>query len=158
MDLTLTTNTGFFNYRVGAVILFEDKILMVKDPHGYYYSVGGRVHFGEFSEEAILREVREEIGISLEIDRLAFIHKNFFTADFAENLPFHEIALFYLMKPSQHLQHFEKTGLNPSLFWLPIKELSQLNVYPDFFQTELADLSKACKHFLTKENCTVLCL
>lgn len=43
-DITFPTKDGVFNMRVGAIILHDDKVLMVKnnrDP--YYYSVGGRV-------------------------------------------------------------------------------------------------------------------
>jgi len=42
--------------RMGAIILRDDKVLMVKnnrDP--YYYSVGGRVKLQETLEEAIIR-------------------------------------------------------------------------------------------------------
>ena len=47
----------------------------------FYYSVGGRVKFGESLEKAVLREVKEETGIEAEIDRMAFVHENFFTDD-----------------------------------------------------------------------------
>ena len=44
----------------------------------YYYSVGGGVHLNETAEEAVIREVFEETGIHYEVDRLVFIHENFF--------------------------------------------------------------------------------
>ncbi|MFJ6268164.1 NUDIX hydrolase [Lysinibacillus xylanilyticus] len=78
-DITFPTKDGVFNMRVGAIILHEDKVLMVKnnrDP--YYYSVGGRVKLQETLEDAIIRECFEETKVHFEVDRLVFIHENFF--------------------------------------------------------------------------------
>ena len=64
LDLTFKTEEGKFNYRVGAIIIKDNKILMVKNESApYYYSVGGRVKLNETSEEAVLRETFEETGI-----------------------------------------------------------------------------------------------
>ena len=59
---------GFwFRYRVGAIIIEDGCVLMAKnDVDDYYYSIGGVVHMGETSKQAVLREVREETGISYE--------------------------------------------------------------------------------------------
>ncbi|MDF2557691.1 MAG: hydrolase [Bacillales bacterium] len=63
----------------------NDCVLMASNEDTeYYYSVGGGVHMGETSEDAIIREVYEETGIKYEIDRLAFIHENFFTENNVE--------------------------------------------------------------------------
>lgn len=66
----------------------------------YYYSIGGGVHLGETSEEAVKREVFEETGVSYEIDHLAVIHENFFIGSSdLEGVDCHEIAFYYMMKP-----------------------------------------------------------
>ena len=71
-DMSVPCEEGFINLRVGAIILKDDKLLMVgnKARPEYLYSVGGRIKFGETSEEAIIREVYEETGVHMEIDRL----------------------------------------------------------------------------------------
>ena len=51
------------------------------DVDDYYYSIGGVVHMGETSKQAVLREVREETGISYEIDRLAIVNESMFHGD-----------------------------------------------------------------------------
>lgn len=54
---------------------------------------------GETAEEAIVREVYEETGIHYEVDKLAFIHENFFLGDGSlEGKECHEIAFYFLMK------------------------------------------------------------
>ena len=73
MDLTFKTGYGRFNYRVGAIILHNGKYLLMKNTEApYVYSVGGRVHFGETTEEAVVREVFEETGVTLQVDRPVF--------------------------------------------------------------------------------------
>ncbi len=66
MDLTLKTREGYFNYRVAAVIIKDDKILAQRNTKtNEYYLPGGRVTFGETSEEALLREIKEELKIDI---------------------------------------------------------------------------------------------
>ena len=78
-DMTVPCEDGIINLRVGAIIMKNGKILMVgNDRADYLYSVGGRIKFGETSEEAVVREVFEETGVKMEIDRLGFIHENYF--------------------------------------------------------------------------------
>lgn len=56
MDLTFQTKHGFFNYRVGAVIIRQERLLVTKDKRSpYFYIPGGRVRLHETAENAILR-------------------------------------------------------------------------------------------------------
>ena len=81
-DCTVEIDEGYINIRVGAIIMKNDKFLMVgNENYDYLYSVGGRIKFGETAEEAVVREVYEETGIRMEVDRLGFIHENYFYGD-----------------------------------------------------------------------------
>ncbi|MBQ2601820.1 MAG: NUDIX hydrolase [Oscillospiraceae bacterium] len=63
MDCTFLTEQGKFNFRVGVIISNGTSMLMARNPilpGASYYSVGGRVRFGESLAEAALREVKEE--------------------------------------------------------------------------------------------------
>lgn len=101
----------------------------------YLYSVGGGVRLGETAEEAILREVFEETGIEYEIDRLAFIHENFFTgsAGVLEGLACHEISFYFLMK-SRGTQELKSNSYCPDgkefMNWIPISDLKKYKAYP----------------------------
>ena len=62
-------NCGFINdkkafrYRAAAIIVEEGCVLFARnDKDDYYYSVGGAVHMGETSEEAVKREVLQQLG------------------------------------------------------------------------------------------------
>ena len=90
-----------FRYRAAAIIVEEDCVLLARnDEDDYYYSVGGGVHMGETSEEAVKREVFEETSLNYEVDHLAVIHENFFIGSSGiEGVDFHELTLYYIMKP-----------------------------------------------------------
>ena len=86
-DMTVRVDDSMINLRVGAIITKGDQVLMVKNTRDdWYYSVGGRIQVGETSEQAIVREVREELDISMEIDRLGFIHENYFYGTLGDNI------------------------------------------------------------------------
>lgn len=78
-------NCGFidgdkwFRYRAAAIIV-EDRCVWFagNELDDYLYSIGAAVHMGETAEEAVKREVLEEIGVAYEVDNLAVIHENFF--------------------------------------------------------------------------------
>ena len=82
-DMSVPCDDGMINIRVGAIIMKDGKILMVgnKMHPEYIYSVGGRIKFGETAEEAVVREVFEETGVHMEVDRLGFVHENYFIGD-----------------------------------------------------------------------------
>ena len=87
-DMCVVCDDGFLNIRAGAIIMKDGKLLMVSNDRDYLYSVGGRVKFGETAEEAVVREVLEETGVQMEIDRLGFVHENYFYGDAPSNLVF----------------------------------------------------------------------
>ena len=85
-DMAVQCDNGLINIRVGAIILKDGKLLMVGNRRSnYLYSVGGRIKFGETAEQAVVREVFEETGVKMEIDRLGFVHENYFYGDAPTN-------------------------------------------------------------------------
>ena len=78
-DICVRCGEGVVNIRVGAIIIKDNKVIMVNNNRDdYYYSVGGRIQFGETAEQAIKREVKEELGCEMEVDRLGFICEAYF--------------------------------------------------------------------------------
>ncbi len=63
-DICVRCGEGVVNIRVGAIIIKDNKVLMVNNNRDdYYYSVGGRIQFGETAEQAIKREVKRRTGL-----------------------------------------------------------------------------------------------
>lgn len=159
IDCTFLTSVGNFNFRIGVIIINGRKILMARNPNDtreYYYSVGGRVKFGESLTDAVIREVKEETGVICEIDKMAAIHENFFTAD--NGILFHEISVFFTVKPNESLMNVKDgtlTDHGPNgeyLKWIDLDNCEDITVYPEFFKTtDLCSINEV-KHFVTRER------
>ena len=154
-DLCVKMEEGILNIRVGAIIMKDNRFLMVEnDRFDHLYSVGGRIKFGETAEEAVVREVFEETGRKMEIDRLGFIHENFFPGDSLKKQGniVHEISFFFYMNVPTDFEpvcdSFTEDGDKERVVW--IRADHQKKYYPEFFKTELANPSKDVKHYVTK--------
>jgi 8-oxo-dGTP pyrophosphatase MutT (NUDIX family) len=70
-----------FNYRVAGVAVHDDSVLLHKaDGDDFWAFPGGRAELGERAEQTLLREMREEIGVAVEVGRLLWDVENFFTS------------------------------------------------------------------------------
>lgn len=156
-DCGFTKGDRWFRYRAAAIIVEEGCVLFAgNDVDKYLYSVGGAVHVGETAEEAVVREVLEETGVRYDIDRLAFIHENFFEGDGTQgNLHCHEVALYFLMKPrgTRQLNSHSTTawGVPEHMHWIPLEELGKGKAFPTFLPEKLENLQPGIEHIVTRE-------
>ena len=149
-DCCFMVGNEFFRYRTGAIIIENGCLLAITNPTSpYYYSVGGGVHMNETAEECIIREVKEETGVDYEIDHLAVVCENFFEGhDPAfDGLNCHVLEFYFLMKSrgSQELnsQSFGWNGAKESIGWIPLDELPNASIKPDFLKTRIPEILKA---------------
>ena len=147
MDLTFKTDEGIFNCRVCAVFLHEGKLLVIGgEQPPYYYLPGGRVQLQEPMEEAVLREVREELGIEAKIIRPLWLNQGFFVEDVTGER-FHELCLYFLMDASDtdlfsRGDVFERREGKKShiFYWLPVDSLEEEYLYPVFIRKQILQL------------------
>ena len=79
MDLTLDVEDYKLNVRAAGVIIHNGKILVHKNINiNHYALIGGRVEIGEDSANTVKREIKEEIGKSVEITGYVATIENFF--------------------------------------------------------------------------------
>lgn len=100
MDISYKCGNEKFNYRVCAMMISDNKILAMHDERSpYFYLPGGRVSMGETAENAVIREIKEELGITPKVVRPLWLNQAFFTED-VDNLNYHELCIYYLMDVS----------------------------------------------------------
>ena len=141
MDISFKVEKQKFNYRVCAVILSENQILAMRDERSpYFYLPRGRVKMGETAEQAVIREVWEELSVTPKIDRPLWLNQAFFTED-VDGLRYHELCLYFLMDISDtdltqgtHTHTFE---------WLAFDRLKDAYFYPIFLKKEIYNLPNA---------------
>ena len=147
MDISFLCEKQKFNYRVCAIIVSEGKILAMRDERSpYFYLPGGRVKMGETAEEAVIREVQEELGVTLKISRTLWLNQAFFTED-VDQLRYHELCIYFLMDISdtnlpERGRVFTLTeGKHIHIFeWLEFDRLKNEYFYPLFLKKEIYNL------------------
>ena len=147
MDITFETDEGRFNYRVCAVLLDGGRILAMHDENSpYFYLPGGRVRMGERAEDAVLREVREELGIEARILRPLWLSQSFFTED-VDRADYHELCIYFLLDVSgtdllargDRFRGPERRHVH-DFAWLPFERLKDEYFYPLFLKTDIYHL------------------
>jgi ADP-ribose pyrophosphatase YjhB (NUDIX family) len=116
---------------------------------------GGRVEIREHSDEALKREMREEIAADVKVGRLVWVIENFFNMG---NQPCHEIGMFYMMNlPEDSVvfrseEHTCKDGPVTLRFrWFSLLDIEPLIVHPTFLKQGLLHLPRLTEHLIWKE-------
>ena len=99
----------------------------------YLMPIGGGVDFGERTDDAIRREVLEEIGLEVQHLRLLNVLENLFTFDGTAG---HEIVFVYqaeLAAPLATLRGVESNGQEFNLRWITTQQIDTLGwpVFPE---------------------------
>jgi 8-oxo-dGTP pyrophosphatase MutT (NUDIX family) len=135
-----------FSYRSVAVLLNETKVLIHKSAKDNFWALpGGRVEFHEPANETVKREMQEELGIDVCVERLLWVVENFFSYN---EKSYHELGFYFLVstdKPtnfSTKNQGFPGIEKNKDLIfqWQEIAALNTIELQPKFLQSALQSL------------------
>ncbi len=95
-DLSIMVGEYKLNIRVGVIFKYQGKVLIEirKDRVGNSVIPGGRLKISESSCDALIREIKEEMNITLDKEKLIYNNtiEEFFTFD---NTKYHEIFFVY---------------------------------------------------------------
>ena len=153
MRILVERKDGLFIYKTIALIIKNNKLLVAKSTDSpCFYLVGGGIDMNETSEEAIIREVYEETGYKLGIDRLVFTVERIFKVD---NQRYHELSFIYLMNNNPDMNIADGTFTdqppNETLHWIPLNMLDKTNIVPPFLKTKSLENIVGIEHIITRE-------
>ena len=150
---------GRFHYRVTGVVVNGGRVLLSQAEIDDFWTLpGGHVHLHETAEDALRREMREELGTDVMVHRLLWALESFF---FSDQIRHHEVGFYFLMDfapgsglYSQDRFSGDEGGLHLSLRWFPRERdlLASLPVLPVFLQEALAaELPTGPLHIVNRE-------
>jgi 8-oxo-dGTP pyrophosphatase MutT (NUDIX family) len=141
-----------FVVRSAGIALRENHVLLHRSQDEDFWSLpGGRCEMNEATNDALRREMQEELGIDVEIVRLLWVVENFFEYD-GRNC--HEIGFYYLMSVSEDSSLHDRGdeflgdefGLPLIFKWHDMQVLDSLAVYPSFLKQALQALPQTVAH------------
>lgn len=148
-----------FNFRVGGILESPDrkKVLIHRlSNFNFWLLPGGRVEMLEDTENAILREIQEELGVTSEIDRLVSITESFFDM---KDKTYHELGFNYLLRLPENSQLLkmqgEFAGFEGEKYrykWIDKELLSQITFKPNYMIPILQNIPQEIVHIIKDER------
>lgn len=111
-DLSIIIDGVKFNFRVGLLVKMKKQVLVeCNQDYDFVVLPGGRVKTLESSEDALIREINEEMKIDLTNYNLEFIgaDENFFELD---NIKYHELYFIYKIEIDENNEDFKDGMIN----------------------------------------------
>ncbi|WP_322935168.1 NUDIX domain-containing protein [Mycoplasmopsis felis] len=132
-----------FKYRVSIIIKNKNKILIASDPwSNYWYLPGGKVNLSESINNAIKRELKEELDLDVKFIKKHWLVESSFFNEFNKK-QYHELSIIASVIP-KNKEIFEKqeiiTNINGhklTFKWININELNEINFHPKFLVSKL---------------------
>ncbi len=159
-DILFKTDDFIFSYRVGGLLIKNDKILLQKPENDDFAIIGGHVSSLETTAETLKREFEEELHAKIVVDNLAAVGEVFFSWG---QKPCHQICLYYKVHllndsyiPSDGSFHgyddLDNERIDLDFCWVPLEKLKHgLKVYPlELIPYILNDHSETA-HFVSKQ-------
>ena len=142
-----------FTYRVGGILIRNEHVLcQAASEEDSWFLPGGRAELGESASVSLLREMQEELGVAMKIERLLYVVENFFTDP---NNIWHELGLYFLMtapvdsylnQSLETIERVDEVGNHLRFDWLPIEHLEKFLLYPICFQKALQEIPDHTVH------------
>jgi len=131
-----------------AVIIRQGQILLIRkaDKDGSYTVLpGGGQKFDETLEQALKREVLEEVGAEVEVGKLLYIREYFSEKhEFAfKDRALHQIEFFFcceLITEADPTRANELDSNQKEVVWVTLSELEAVNFYPAAMREALSHL------------------
>jgi len=128
-DIVVLTRTVVFDEN-GRVLVQHG----LTSGNDFYRLPGGHVRFREKLEDYVIREVKEETGLDVEVDRLLWVR------DFLDQFSDHSIELFFLATVMGGEFKSALDVESSDFFFMTVEELEEVVFYPKAFIPKLKSL------------------
>jgi len=131
-EYTVSVNELRFRPSVYAVIVQDGKVLLSKQWDGYDFP-GGKIELGETIEEALVREVKEETGFEVKVEKLLNNFTSFFRNPYKKDYV-QSILMYYQCRviggeiSTEFFDGREKEYMQAAE-WIPIAEAKKVKFY-----------------------------
>ena len=147
-DFRTKVGNTVFGVRATALILQNGKLLVTKDK-GKYYTIGGAIQVNEKTEEAVVREVGEELGVKAQAGQLAFVVENRFEQ---AGVHFHNIEFHYFVDLLERAPlTMQENAKQLPCRWIALNQLHTVPLKPTFLKTALPDWDGQLRHIHLEE-------
>lgn len=151
-DIQINLEKATINCRAAGFITRQGKVLLHKKENDDFWAlVGGKVKCMETSGDAILRELKEELGVEVRAEKLLMIAENFFVFD---EKRVHQFCFIYKIDDCDNKICYRETFRRKKLIyrWFDINEIAALDIKPEFIKPFLLDMPIKLQHIVFKEN------
>ena len=147
-DFRTKVGNTVFGVRATALIVEEGKLLVVEDEDGFY-TIGGAIQVGERTEEAVIREVKEELGVKAQAGQLAFVVENRFEQ---AGVHFHNIEFHYLVDLLEDAPlTMQEDARQLPCRWIALNQLHTVPLKPGFLKIVLPEWDGQLRHIHLEE-------
>ncbi|HFI0158113.1 TPA: NUDIX hydrolase [Streptococcus suis] len=153
MDFRTVVGNQSFGVRATALFIKDGKIFLTKDAKGRYYTIGGAIVVNETAQDAVAREVKEELEVDSSVNQLAFVVENQFTQ---EDIDFHNIEFHFIVEPIGEMsEEMIEDNLKQACACIELDKLVNLDVVPAFLAQELPNWNGQVKHIMNMKEKTI---
>jgi len=112
-----------------AIICLDNKLLVTTDTaRNVSFLPGGHIHYGEKAKDALKRELKEELGIELEVNKLLGVIEAGW--DYQGSLHHEYNLIFQVNTLSLKTSDFNQVESGLKLEWVPLKKVEDKNIFP----------------------------
>ncbi len=150
-----------FRVRVVAAIIQGGRVLLqtFADQDDFWVLPGGNAEVMEPTVDGVIREMKEELGEDVRVERLLWVVDNFFRYGKAD---WHEIGLYWLASlpedsPLLGLEFFsgeERPTAKFTCRWHDVSRLSEVRLLPSFLTEGLASPPDAAQYIIHHDSDT----